>query len=94
MTFEEAVKNMLYNCGMFERQAEAVSKAMKADEANAAMKDRWNDNIEDYPPVMMALMWMSAKQHALQYIDENCPNAWFRPLFAENAPMPPIEKQA
>lgn len=47
------------------------------------MAGRWNDNISDYPPIMTKAIWISAKRIALQWIDTNKPQAWFRPIFAE-----------
>lgn len=38
------------------------------------LSGRWNDNVEGYPPQIEAVIWYSAKRHAL---------AWFRPVFVE-----------
>ena len=82
MTFEDKVKEMLVENGMFDNMADAVLEAVKTDEANEAMADRWQDDIESYPSVMLAVLWVSTERHAVEWIDANLPMAWFRPLFA------------
>ena len=81
MTIEDKIREMLVEHGMFENDAAAVVETMKADEANEPMAHRWNDNIEDYPPSILVVLWMEARNVALEYIDANCPKAWFRPMF-------------
>lgn len=83
MTIEERIKEWLYNHGMFEDQADAVVKAMKTDEANVAMVNRWGDDVEDYLDSLMVVLLVAAKHAALEYIDANCPRAWFRPMFVD-----------
>lgn len=85
MTFKERVIELLYKRGMFQDQAEEVLELAMADPANEAMKDRWNDHIEGYPPQTLTVLWFSVKRVALDYIIKNCPQAWFRPMF-EDAP--------
>jgi hypothetical protein len=85
MTIKEKLIEMLTSQGMFESQATEVFERMKADEANAAMQGRWHDSFEDYPPAMLNIMWVSAKRTALAYIEETCPQAWFKPLFESGA---------
>ena len=81
MTIEDKIMEMLVEHGMWDNQAVAVMEMMKADEVNESMAHRWNDNVEDYPLSMLAILWMKAKGTALKYIDANCPEAWFRPMF-------------
>ena len=80
-TIQEEIKTKLVDNGMFEDQADAVISAMKADESNEAMSNRWQDNPSGYPPQFLAALWFSAKGYAREYIIKNCPNAWFRPCF-------------
>lgn len=81
MTIANEVKKFLVDRGMFEDDANAVLERMKTAPENGAMKDRWNDPVSDYPPAIKALALFSAKKHGLEYIDENIPKAWFRPMF-------------
>lgn len=82
MTFEEKCLNLLQEYGMWPDQAMEVLEMVKADEANKAMIGRWSDSVEGYPASLIAVLWLSVKDVALQYIDANCPTAWFRTMFA------------
>ena len=81
MTIEEKIEKWLFNSGMFEDQAKAVMEMVKADKANEAMEGRWGDSAEGYPDVLFSVLLMSVRDAALEYIDANCPLAWFRPMF-------------
>lgn len=80
MTFEDKLKAMLVERGLFDDQADEILALVKADEANKAMRGRWQDNIEEYPPQMIVVLWISVKDAALKWIDEHCPQASFRPF--------------
>jgi len=82
MTLEEKIKEMLFERGLFEDQAKEIFDMMREDKANESMQDRWRDDIAGYPEPLLAVLWMSAKLTAVQWIDDNCPQAWYRPLFA------------
>ena len=82
MTIEDKIKEMLSERGMFDSQVTAVMEAVKANDIHESMAHRWNDSTEDYPQGLLAILWASAKATALEYIDANCPDAWFRPMFA------------
>jgi hypothetical protein len=81
ITIESEIKDRLVDNGLFPDDADRVISAMKADEANEAMANRWNDSPEGYPPQIMAIAWLSARHHALSWIDANLPLAWYRSLF-------------
>lgn len=81
MTFEEKLLELLQELGMFSNQAEEVLEMVKKDKANESMDGRWADDISDYPDTIIKILWFGAKYTALAYIDENCPKAWFRPMF-------------
>ena len=83
MTFETFVKDYLYNNGMFEEDAKKVIELAKVDEVLAdTMKNRWDDDIEGYPPFLKSVLIVSINAVAVKYIDANIPQAWFRPIFA------------
>ena len=79
MTFEEKVKEYFVASGMFDSQANAVFQEMKA--STDAMFDRWNDDVLGYPDVMLNVILVSARRYALEWIDKNIPQAWFRGCF-------------
>ena len=81
-TIEQKLTQRLVDNGLFEDMAEKIMQQIKADD-NGTMQGRWGDSIEDYPDIMLAVLWVTVRDTALEWIDENLPNAWFRPLFAE-----------
>jgi hypothetical protein len=81
-TLLDELKDYLHNKGMFENQVEDVVKLVIEDESMKEMKGRWNDTQEDYGSApMIKIIILSARPIALKYIDDNCPQAWFRPMF-------------
>lgn len=88
MTIEEKLVEMLYESGLFKNQAVEIVERAKANVVNESMQNRWQDQAEGYPPQLLAVLWVSVKDHALEWIDENCPQAWFRPLFDNDNPNP------
>jgi hypothetical protein len=85
MTFEDKIKAMLVEHGMWDDQAEAVVEMLKADEINKSMVHRWNDDVEGYPLSVLTILWMKAKHAAIEYIDTNCPEAFFRSMFVADS---------
>lgn len=81
MTFEQFIHAQLFERGMFERDVKAVIERVKAAPENEPMAQRWNDDVSGYPPQMQGVAWLTAKTHALEYIVQNCPKAWFRSFF-------------
>jgi hypothetical protein len=82
MTFEQWMRDRLTNSGMFVNQVDAVVERVKAAPENEPMAQRWGHSINGYPAAMVNVLWLTVKTHALEYIDAECPQAWFRPLFA------------
>lgn len=82
MTFRQKAIELLYSNGMFREDAEKVVQNVIAHPSNEAMQGRWDDDIAGYPPQMLNVLWFTVKSFAVEWIDENCPQAWFRPLFA------------
>lgn len=82
-TFEESIKQHLQDNGMFPKQAIEVFEATKAAKENKEMARRWQDDPKDYSDIMLNICKISANSQALIWIDKNCPEAWYRPLFAQ-----------
>jgi hypothetical protein len=81
-TLLDGLKEYLHKNGMFENQIEDVVKLIVEDESMKEMKGRWGDTKEDYGSApMLQIIIISARPIALKYIDDNCPQAWFRPMF-------------
>ena len=85
-TIRDTIKQHLVAKVMFESQADEVVEAVIAAPENEAMAGRWDEDTEGYPDVMMRVLLVSAKTHALEWIDANCPKAWYRPMFAKANP--------
>lgn len=85
MTFEQWMRDRLTNSALWPDQVDAVVERVKVAQENEAMAQRWNDDIKGYHPMTLNMFWCTVKRHALEYIDAECPEAWFRPLFAEEA---------
>ena len=81
MPFEEKLKELLVQHGMFEGQAWAIIDRVRADKSHEAMNRHWGHQVEDYPPQMLAILWLHVKREAIAYIDEVCPLAFNRPMF-------------
>jgi len=81
ITVEEKLKKDLFDRGMFESWCDVIMETVKAYDYNEPMQGRWQDDIDGYPPQLVIWLWLSVKQAALEYIDTNCPGAWFRPMF-------------
>lgn len=80
----QAVIDHLVSNGMFESQAAQVLNIVKG--RNEAMNGHWEDNKADYPDVMLRVIILDANLAAVEWIDENLPNAFFRPMFANQIP--------
>ncbi len=88
-TFLSELQARLEQNGMFESQAKAVIQLMLEDEVSSIMGQRWTENPDHYPPSLVDMLWVSCSRYALRYIDQHCPQAWFRPCF-----LPPSEQAA
>lgn len=67
---------------MFDSDAEAVFAKVEAN--METMRQYWNDKPENMGQGGTALVniaWMEAQDCALEWIDANCPKAWYRPMF-------------
>lgn len=82
MTWQDYVENYLKDRGVyFEAHLKGMMEYIKNDPSMEGMKNRWNHPVEDVNP-MKAMLRLIAKRKALEWIDENLPNAFFRPLFS------------
>jgi len=84
MTIEEALKDMLFQRGLSQADSAAIVDKAKTEPDMQPMRGRWQEDSAEYPPDFMITIWFSVKDVALAYIDEHCPGAWYRPLFARD----------
>lgn len=92
MTIKGEMVRMLQERGMFRNQAEEVIALVIADPTSESMAKRWNDNVSGYPAALLRVLWLSVQSYAVIWIDANLPQAWFRPMFAEEAGIGKVAK--
>lgn len=83
MTTREKLESMLVNNGMFESQAKEVID-IAIPELNNILDDykfTFDRPASEYPNVIYTLLFMHIKPIALNWIEKNCPMAWYKPMF-------------
>jgi hypothetical protein len=81
MTFYQLIEKMMADNGMFDTQIKECMPRMDEHEALELMRGRMSEDQSAYPAPMANMILMNAKIVILEYIDEKCPEAWFRPCF-------------
>lgn len=74
---------MLYDRGMFPDQAQQVM-SLAMPEMDNLLQDyhiTWDRPAEEYPDPVYNIGWITVKKVAAKWIEENCPDAWFKPMF-------------
>ena len=69
---------------MFDDQADEVMKIATGHETFAStIGDHWDSEMSGYTAkvTMVRTLWIGIKPIALEYIEENMPDAWFKPMF-------------
>lgn len=83
MTAQDFYHNSLTERGMFESQADEVfdlfSKRMEED--SEGYDFRWDKPILEWPQPLQSAGSMILNQVARAWIEQNAPQAWFRPMF-------------
>jgi hypothetical protein len=85
MTFQEYCINYCEERGMLHNQAKVVFDNLMQDKSLDAMNNRWNDQIEDYPKAILAIIIMNLRKQAAHWIEANLPKAFYKPLFEEES---------
>lgn len=83
-TVEEIIREKLTEHGLWpnERVDDVIERCKNHNTLLKEMVNRWNDKIDDYPPQLLAVLWLSVKLITVEYIDEVIPLAFYRPMFA------------
>ncbi len=83
MKIRDKMLKELQEHGLSEEQAAKVMESFESNSLGEPMKGRMDDNEKDYPPAILTATWMSVKLTALNWIDENSPRHWARPMFVD-----------
>ncbi len=87
MTTKEKLIDMCVSRGMFETDAvKVVESAVSEIDSFGDYRTTWDRPAEEYPPTLYAVMFLTVQEHAIKYIDEHYPRAWFREVFVAGAP--------
>jgi hypothetical protein len=83
MTVEEKIRQLLEEHGViWKDHRDAILEASKQSTQLEVMKDRWEDDVDGHFGTTIFGTWLAVCNVALDWIDENLPQAFFRPLIA------------
>lgn len=84
------LENMLIANGMFANQAKQVAELGKSviedaftGEDEPKYQISWDRPSDEYPDIIYSLMFKVIKPVAAKWIEENIPQAWFKPMFKQ-----------
>ena len=80
-TFKEALIEDLTSSGFSREQALEVFAQLTKRPEQASMKGRWDEDHTGYPASIFSSLLVAIRNIAFEYIKENMPNVWFRPIF-------------
>jgi hypothetical protein len=83
MTFAQTLIQKLEDMGLWPKEASAILDAAKLAPASKPMTGRWDDPVENYPPVMLNVVWFTVKSTAKKWLAQHAPLHWARPMFDE-----------
>jgi len=83
MTVEQKIRTLLAEHGLWpDKNVDAVMKIYK--ETHPEIEDKvWQEPLTAYPPQMIVAIWMGVRHTVVRWIDENCPEAFYRPMFTD-----------
>ena len=73
MTIRQALTETLVNHGLWPEEAQRVLDAFEADDDNDPMRGRWHEQVTAYPPTLLAVLAVSAKDAAIAWLKANKP---------------------
>jgi len=74
MTIRNHIESTLVNHGLWEDEAKTVTSEAERSESLKPMQGRWDEDTTGYPPQLLAVTWMSVKEHAIGWLKANKPN--------------------
>lgn len=79
MTFDQAISSRLEESGIWPQDVQSILELAK--KGMPTMDDVWSRSTIGYNPVVLNVAWIAVKSIALEWIEENQPNAWYKPMF-------------
>jgi len=79
-TTKQWLINKLIEVGMFESHAEEVLKRAIPKIEESSENITWDSPADGYPDVVLATFWVTVKTEALEWIDDNLPQAWYKAM--------------
>lgn len=86
MTIEKQLKKWLIEMGVWEQDTDAILTLFREHKISEPIREHLNRNADRYPPVMLRILCASLAHVALEWIDDNQPQAWYRECFVEFLP--------
>lgn len=83
MTIKEKMTEMLESNGLWPDESRAVLELAINNQLVNSMAERWNDDISGYPKQLLSVVWDSIKKIAIEWIDQNKPAHFARPMLIE-----------
>ncbi len=80
-TLKQQCLSYLVSNGMSDNEAENLFNLFIDKDFNEAMKNRWDEPSENYPPVILKISLISLRRFAFEWISENNPMAWYKSMF-------------
>jgi hypothetical protein len=81
MTVKEKLAEYLVQNGLFPNEAEVIIELFRAK--NPAPTLHWNDDVSQYPAVMLRPLLGYLKIEALDWIEKNCPMHFAKMMLTE-----------
>lgn len=86
VTITEYLQKRLEDNGMFPEEASQTIEAAKTSPLFVSMEHRWDEQLDSYPEPMKAVLWPSMKRVGADWLAQNAPEHWARPLFSSEVP--------
>lgn len=73
MTIRSKIEETLVNRGLWEDEAKTIVAEAEKEKSLESMQDRWDEDIAGYPSPVLAVVWVSVKHHAVEWLKANKP---------------------
>jgi hypothetical protein len=82
MTLRIQLEQLITSRGVSEKDAEEIVQlAIMQDNDSSELNVKFDDDKADYPTSVLRAVYFSFKPYIVKWIDQNKPQAWYRPMF-------------